>query len=280
MATSASISSLKDRARAAWSTPDPLQKVFLVVDDFIGLQAGGHLNHGPAAAAPSPGRPALPELVSPNKVPRRSFATLEGRAALVHSITHIEFNAVNLALDAVWRFDGMPAAFYTDWWYVAQEEARHFSLLSHLLEDMGRMANGAPRWRYGSFTAHNGLWEMCAKTAHDVVARMALVPRTLEARGLDATPQIQAKLRQVKTPDAQRTVEILDIILRDEIGHVAIGNQWYRHLCAERGIEPVAHFRTLLRTYQAPKLQPPLNLEARGQAGFSKEEMDLLQSGS
>ena len=292
MANSVAIESLRSLARAAWLNPEPLQKVALLSDSVHlpakiwqtqeSRRSHAHFSQhqgsaSDAASVPlAPGRPALPALVSPNEVPRRSFAALEGRAALIHSIAHIEFNAINLALDAVWRFDAMPERFYNDWWRVAQEEAYHFILVNTQLERLEGLADGQPRWRYGSFTGHNGLWEMCAKTAHDIVARMALVPRTLEARGLDATPQIQAKLRQVKTPDAQRCVEILDIILRDEIGHVAIGNHWYRHLCAERGLEPLAHFSELLRTFRAPKLQPPLNLEARLQAGFTQEEMELL----
>jgi uncharacterized ferritin-like protein (DUF455 family) len=235
---------------------------------------------GKKAATTPPGRPDLPNLTHPAQVPRRAPSTLEGRAALVHSIAHIEFNAINLALDAVWRFDAMPDAFYTDWALVAREEACHFSLLREHLRGMGVNPNGTPRWDYGSFEAHNNLWEMCDKTAHDVVARMALVPRTLEARGLDATPQIQARLRQTGAPDALRAVEILDIILRDEIGHVAIGNHWYRWLCARDGLEPVAHYALLTEHYKAPKLRPPFNEDARRRAGFSADEIARLCGGS
>ena len=199
---------------------------------------------------------------------RRSPATLEGRAILVHAIAHIEFNAMNLALDAVWRFDGMPRAFYLDWLQVAAEEARHFRLLRTHLQGMG--------WDYGDFPAHQGLWAMCEKTAHDIVARMALVPRTLEARGLDATPQIQAKLRQVGTPDALAAVGILDTILREEIGHVAIGNHWYRWLCAREGLEPETHYPVLAQRYEAPRPKPPLNDGARLAAGFSETELRWL----
>jgi uncharacterized ferritin-like protein (DUF455 family) len=209
-------------------------------------------------------------------VPRRGFGSLEGRAALVHAICHIEFNAIHLALDAVWRFDGLPDTFYRDWWQVACEEALHFSLLRAHLRGMAQASPGLPsqpRWDYGSFPAHNGLWEMCERTAQDPVARMALVPRLLEARGLDATPQIQAKLRGVPAPDAQQAVAILDIILRDEIGHVAVGNHWYRWLCARDGLEPLAHFKTLLRQYRAPKIPGPYNTQARLQAGFTADEM-------
>ena len=151
---------------------------------------------------------------------KRSPFTPDGLATLLHAVTHIEFNAINLALDAIWRFADMPHAYYRDWALVACEEAKHFSLLQAHLGSMG--------YAYGDFAGHTGLWDMTAKTADDVLARMALVPRTLEARGLDATPPMQAKLRKVGTPDALRAVAILDIILHDEVGHVAIGNHWYR----------------------------------------------------
>ena len=217
-----------------------------------------------------PGRPERPLRVAATAVQKRSPFTTEGRAALIHSICHIEFNAINLALDAVWRYDGMPEAYYRDWLRVADEEALHFTLLHAHLQDMG--------WRYGDFPGHDGLWNMCEKTKDDVLARMALVPRTLEARGLDATPLIQGKLKRVNTPDALRAVEILDIILRDEVGHVAIGNHWYRWLCEREGIDPEATYPALVARYEAPRLKPPFNLEARGRAGFSSEELRQLSS--
>ena len=221
-----------------------------------------------------PGRPARPALIDPTQVPQRSVHSTEGRAALIHAICHIEFNAINLALDAVWRFAGMPEAFYRDWLRVAAEEAQHFGLLHDHLRTLGH--------RYGDFAAHDGLWAMCDKTRHDITARMALVPRTLEARGLDATPLIQRKLRAVGSPDALAACDILDIILRDEIGHVAIGNHWYRWLCQQQGLEPVAHYRQLARQHGAPRPRGPFNTAARQQAGFSDEELrelsaDLLQ---
>ena len=215
-----------------------------------------------------PGRPTQPALVPPMDVPQRSPFTPDGLAALLHAVCHIEFNAINLALDAVWRFDGMPPDFYLDWLRVADEEATHFTLLRTHLQSLGH--------EYGDFPAHNGLWEMCEKTQHDVTARMALVPRTLEARGLDATPLIQARLRKVGTPAAQRAVEILDIILRDEIGHVAVGNRWYGWLCVQQGLEPVAHYRHLARAHNAPRLKPPFNTDARRAAGFSSSEISAL----
>ncbi len=212
-----------------------------------------------------PGRPERPRLVPPAQVPQRSPFTLEGRAALLHAIAHIEFNAINLALDAVWRFAGMPEAFYRDWLRVADEEALHFTLLRDHLVTLGH--------DYGDYDAHDGLWTMAMKTRGDPLARMALVPRTLEARGLDATPPIQAKL--ARAGDA-KAVAILDVILRDEVGHVAIGNRWYGALCRERGLDPVAHYAHLARQYGAPAPRPPFNEAARRQAGFSDAEMAWL----
>jgi uncharacterized ferritin-like protein (DUF455 family) len=212
-----------------------------------------------------PGRPARPLLVPAKQVPSRSPFTLEGRAALLHAICHIEFNAINLALDAVWRFAGMPHAFYTDWLRVADEEALHFTLLHEHLQSLG--------WHYGDFDAHDGLWSMCDKTQADILARMALVPRTLEARGLDATPLIQDKLTRAGD---QRAVEILGIILRDEIGHVAIGNRWFHHLCKERGLDATTLYPQLVTRYEAPRLRPPFNEAARKAAGFTEAEMAFL----
>jgi uncharacterized ferritin-like protein (DUF455 family) len=215
-----------------------------------------------------PGRPARPRLVPPKEVPTRTPYTPEGRAALLHAIAHIEFNAINLALDAAFRFAGMPVAFYVDWLRVASEEALHFSLLREHLRSLGH--------DYGEYDAHDGLWLMTQRTAGDVTARMALVPRTLEARGLDATPPLQAKF--AKAGDT-RTVEILDVILRDEVGHVAIGNRWYRWLCERDGLDPVAHYAELSQRHQAPRLRPPFNWPARAAAGFTNDEMNRLQQG-
>jgi uncharacterized ferritin-like protein (DUF455 family) len=222
----------------------------------------------PVPDLPLPGRPARPELVHPARVPRRSPFKPEGLAALLHAIAHIEFNAINLALDAAWRFEGMPRDFHLDWVRVAAEEAYHFGLLVQLLADLGHA--------YGDFAAHDNLWTMCTRTQDDGVARMALVPRTLEARGLDATPQIQERLRAVGSPMALRAVDVLEIILRDEVGHVAIGNHWYRWLCARDGLDPVAHYAVLAQRHDAPRLHPPFNRAAREQAGFSDDELALL----
>ena len=212
-----------------------------------------------------PGRPARPLLVEPREVKRRSMNTIEGRAALIHALVHIEFNAINLALDAIWRFADMPCEYYADWLRVADEEALHFSLLVAHLQSMG--------YGYGDFVGHNSLWEMVDKTRNDVLARMALVPRTMEARGLDAVPAMRAKLMQVKDVKA---AEILDIILRDEIGHVAIGNRWYAYLCKQRGLKPIGTYARLAREYGAPVLRGPFNFKARRAAGFSDLELAAL----
>lgn len=226
----------------------------------------------PADTDALPGRPERPELLHHSAVKRRSPATPEGRVVLLHAIAHIEFNAINLALDAIWRFDGMPPAYYADWLRVAAEEAKHFQLLRDLLRKLAH--------DYGDFPAHQGLWTMCEKTKHDVVARMALVPRTLEARGLDATPLIQQKLRQAGTPDALEAVAVLDIILREEVGHVAIGNHWYHWLCIREGLNPETYYATLVQRYEAPRLKPPFNETARRQAGFTETELAWLFHGS
>ncbi|MFM0287330.1 ferritin-like domain-containing protein [Paraburkholderia megapolitana] len=212
-----------------------------------------------------PGRPARPELVEPRQLGRRSMQSPEGRAVLLHALAHIEFNAINLALDAVWRFTGMPTAFYVDWLTVAAEEAHHFSLLVARLAEFGHA--------YGDFPAHDGLWDMCDRTRDDVLARMALVPRTLEARGLDASPPIRARLKQAGD-DA--SAAILDVILRDEIGHVLIGNRWFRHLCDARALDPHTTYTLLAEQYKAPKLRGPFNFAARRDAGFDEAELAAL----
>ncbi|MBI5429952.1 MAG: ferritin-like domain-containing protein [Nitrosomonadales bacterium] len=216
---------------------------------------------------PVPGRPEKPELVAPRLVKRRSMVTPEGRAILIHALTHIEFNAINLALDAIWRFPGMPPAYYADWLRVADEEALHYSLLAGHLRVLG--------YSYGDFPAHSSLWEMADKTRSDILARIALVPRTMEARGLDVVPAIRDKLAQAGDREA---AEIMDIILRDEIGHVAIGNRWYAYLCEQRGLEPVAAYAQLAGAYAAPVMRGPFNVEARRAAGFGEAELSALGS--
>ena len=265
--------SLRAQALQALCTSDPARKV-AATHALLDAQRAGHAHLDtaerltPDATTPLPGRPARPVLIAPVDVPKRSAFTPEGLAMLLHAVAHIEFNAIDLALDAIWRFPDMPADYYTDWLQVAHEEAIHFGLLRTHLQSLGH--------DYGDFAAHNSLWEMCLRTQHDVTARMALVPRTMEARGLDATPPMQARLRKVGTPAALRAVEILDVILRDEIGHVAVGNRWYGWLCEQQGIEPLSHYRHLARAHSAPRLKPPFNEPARRAAGFSDAELTAM----
>jgi uncharacterized ferritin-like protein (DUF455 family) len=265
------LASLPERLAACLHASEPAAKVACVHALHADWQAGRLHVEAEAARAPvdRPGQPAKPELVPPNQVPRRRADTVAGRAALIHALAHIEFNAINLALDAAHRFADMPDAYYADWLRVADEEALHFDLLNTHLATLGHA--------YGDFKAHTGLWDMALKTAHDPLVRMALVPRVLEARGLDATPLIVDKL---KAANDMRMVEILGVIERDEIGHVAIGSRWFAWLCTERGLDPEATFRQLLVDYDAPPLKPPFNLAARCAAGFSESELAWLASAS
>ncbi|VEH86344.1 Uncharacterized protein conserved in bacteria [Neisseria animaloris] len=212
------------------------------------------------------GRPPKPKLVVASAVHPRKMASTEGYAAMLHAICHIEFNAINLALDAAYRFRNLPAQFTADWIRVAKEEAYHFNLMRTRLRAYG--------FDYGDFEAHNHLWDMAYKTAFDPLLRMALVPRVLEARGLDVTPAIRAKVAQRGDQD---TCAVLDIIYRDEVGHVQIGNHWYQYLCAERGLEPLSLFRKLIARYDLFIFRGYVNIEARERAGFSRFELDMLE---
>ena len=218
-------------------------------------------------AVPDPGRPQRPSLVSPRELPRRTLAHDRGRAALIHAVTHIEFNAVNLAWDAVYRFRGLPRGYYDDWVRVAEDEERHFQALRGRLRDLG--------CDYGDFPAHNGLWEMALHTAHDILARMALVPRVLEARGLDVTPGM---IRRLRAAGDRETAAVLEVVLREEVGHVAAGSRWFRHVCSERGLEPEAAFFELLQEFLRGEIRCPLHLQARREAGFSESELQRLET--
>lgn len=214
-----------------------------------------------------PGYPSKPDLVSPKDVARRNMRTTEGRAVMIHALAHIEFNAINLALDAIWRFPDMPEQYYGDWLKVAAEEAYHFTLLNEHLIKLGYV--------YGDFPAHNSLWEMATRTTDDILARIALVPRTMEARGLDASPALRSKVAQVGDMEA---AAILDIILRDEIGHVAIGNHWFNWLCELRDLEPIGTYAALAKQYEAPTPRKPFNHQARLAAGFTEQELAWLEN--
>lgn len=255
-------------ARACLVATDPAEKVALTRDAAARCARGQCAV--PAAALPlalAPGRPARPLLVHHSALAPRKLGSPEGRAAFLHALAHIEFNAINLAWDAVCRFRGLPAEFYRDWARVAGEEALHFELLCARLHALGHA--------YGDFPAHDGLWEMAEKTAHDPLVRMALVPRVLEARGLDVTPGMMTRLGQAGDSDS---VRVLERILADEIGHVRIGSHWYRYLCRQRRLDPVQTFRELWSEYGLGPVRKPLNTTARQQAGFDAMEMDMLET--
>lgn len=218
-----------------------------------------------AGAAPEVGWPARPPLAEIRALPRRSARSRAGRAALLHAIAHIEFSAINLALDHALRFPAMPDAYAYDWLRVAAEEVGHFRLLREHLRRLGH--------DYGDFAVHRSLWRMAERSSSDALARMALVPRLLEARGLDATPPIQAALEAAGDVTAAR---LLDVILHDEIGHVATGDLWFRALCQTRALPAETTYRQLISDYNAPWPAAPLNEAARLAAGFSAEELALL----
>jgi len=207
-----------------------------------------------------PGRPEKPELLPPKNVPRRPLNTTKGRLALFHAIAHIELNAIDLALDIVARFaiQRMPRSFYDDWMLVAQEEAKHFTLLRNRLVELGSY--------YGEFPAHDGLWDAAQETSLDLTARLAVVPLVLEARGLDVTPPMIRKLRGAGD---NKTADIFNIIYEDEKGHVAIGAKWYRFMCFRQGVEPASQFQKLVRKHFRGQLRPPFNDAARSSNGLT-----------
>ena len=262
-------SSLFDAALACLGASEPGEKRALVsrlAEDWRAGRLDPDPDRGdPVRPIPEPGRPERPRLVSPRALPQRGLGTPEGRAALIHAVAHIEFNAINLACDAVYRFRDMPPAYYGDWIAVAEDEARHYALLEARLAGLG--------FRYGDFDAHNGLWEMALKTAHDPLVRMALVPRVLEARGLDVTPGMIERLRGAGDPE---TVAILELILREEVAHVATGSRWFAWCCDCRGLDPDPTFRGLLQTHVPGLVRGPFNVPARRAAGFSDAELRAL----
>jgi len=258
---------LRQHALKCLLITDPLEKVAETQSLYQRLLEGELRVSGDVIEVPDePGRPDKPELVAPHDLPRRRNSAETGNAPLIHSITHIEFNAINLGLDAVARFEGMPEQYYADWMRVAFEESQHFMMLRDDLLLRG--------FDYGSFPAHSGMWDMAKKTHHDPLIRMALVPRVLEARGLDVTPKMMNKLRG---NGEHRAVEILEIILKEEIGHVKVGTDWFNYLCEQRQLDPLVVFKDLLDNYFAGELRGPFHTEARKQAGFTDQEMALLE---
>jgi len=261
--------SLFDAARACLEAEAPEEKVALT-ERHAAAFLRGELAIPDHASPPRPigmpGRPPRPRLVPARELPQRGLGTPAGLAAFVHAIAHIELNAIDLAWDAAYRFRGLPREYYADWIGVASDEARHFVLLRARLRELGH--------DYGDFNAHNGLWEMVEKTAHDGLARMALVPRVLEARGLDVTPGMIGRLRNLGD---HATAEILELILREEVAHVAVGSRWFRWYCERAGVEPHSTFRQLLATHAGPVLRGPFNHPARLAAGFDAEEIAALE---
>lgn len=264
---------LWDSARACLLATDPDTKVELT------RCTADHWCHGRLIDRPDPatadqtgprdcigGLPPNLELVRPRRLAKRKAGSGRGHAALIHAIAHIEFNAINLAWDAVYRFRGLPTRYYRDWIQVANEEAYHFVLISEHLASLG--------FRYGDFPAHDGLWQTARATADDPLQRMALVPRVLEARGLDVTPGM---IERVRDAGDSRAAAILRIILADEIGHVATGSRWFKFLCNSRGLEPAATYRSLYQASFGQQRGKPVNRQARLAAGFSVAELDFLE---
>ncbi|MDO6461165.1 ferritin-like domain-containing protein [Granulosicoccaceae sp. 1_MG-2023] len=262
---------LYQRAYACLMCTDPAEKCRLTLALHAHANGGALLSLDKTVQAVEtvdvPGRPAAPALIDARQVPRRALGTEEGRVALLHALAHIEFNAINLALDAVYRFRDVPRQFQLDWLRVAKEEAQHFTMVSERLLELNS-------W-YGALPAHNGLWDMARRTAHDVMVRMALVPRVLEARGLDVAPGMMARLRQVGD---SASAEVLDVIYREEVGHVKIGNHWFVEFATQRGLDPQETFIALLREYTHGQLRGPFNHQARFRAGFSQAEMAALEA--
>lgn len=213
-----------------------------------------------------PGRPDKPVLIPPKDVPRRKIKSDEGKAAMVHAFAHIEFNAINLAWDLIYRFQDMPVEFYQDWAHVAAEETKHFKLLQNNLKDM--------QYDYGDFPAHDGLWTIAEKTKHDILLRLAVVPRIMEARGLDVTPSLIERFRNIGD---DKIVDILEIIYEEEIGHVNLGSKWYSYICNKRQQKPEETFKNIIKEFLPSVKTKKINHEARLMAGFTKAELDCLE---
>ncbi|MEP4378897.1 MAG: ferritin-like domain-containing protein [Alphaproteobacteria bacterium] len=255
--------SLAQAANAVLRTADAREKCAATAAFAARWRDGRIAMVGDTTPPERPARPAKPDLLPPADVPRRKINRgTAGRIAQIHALAHIELNAIDLAWDIIARFSGrsLPRAFYDDWVRVAEEEARHFGLLADRLTDFDAV--------YGDLPAHDGLWDSAIETRHDLAARLAVVPLVLEARGLDVTPMMIAKLRTV---DDDATADLLEIIYRDEIGHVEIGQRWFEFECARRGLAPQGHWRDLVARHFRGPLKPPFNIEARDAAGMPQD---------
>lgn len=247
-------------------TADPLAKVAAARKAARDWRLGRLGFSFDVAMPDEPARPAAPELLPPNRMPRRGKGSEHGRIALIHALAHIEFVAIDLAFDLVGRFGGQfPRAFTDDWMKVGADEAMHFALLDRRLKQLGS--------HYGAMPAHDGLWEAARATAHDPAARLAVVPMVLEARGLDVTP---TTIERFKAVGDHATAAILGRIFRDEIVHVAAGTRWFESLCAERRIDSRAKWRALLDRYFRGTVKPPFNDSARETAGLTRDYYESL----
>ena len=261
---------LTEAAVAVLSAADPARKVALTSAMADAWRGTPDMAIGAAPPPDRPARPPRPTLLPPRAMPKRGKAgSPEGRVALLHALAHIELNAVDLACDILCRFAGeaLPRAYFDDWVSVAEEESRHFALLSARLQSLGAA--------YGDLPAHDGLWQSAHETAHDLLARLAVVPLVLEARGLDVTPSMTANLQ--KHGD-EESVRILGIIHDDEIHHVAVGRRWFEHVCRTRSLDPVPTYHALVRRHFKAALKKPFNDAARAKAGFSSAFYEPLAS--
>ena len=262
-------SSLTTAACSVLTAADPNDKVRLSRQTAAAWLDGDIADLGDSTPPDRPARPSAPELRAPKDVPRRRIGSgLRGRVALLHALAHIELNAIDLAWDLIARFASdprLPRAFYDDWVRVAAEEAEHFALLRGRMSDLDAA--------YGDLPAHDGLWEAAQATAGDLLARLAVVPMVLEARGLDVTPQMIKRLRQVED---HASADILQTIHDDEIGHVAVGRKWFEHCCRVENLDPVAAFQSLVRRYFRGQLKPPFNEASRNRAGFTPDYYEPL----
>lgn len=258
--------SLRDMAVEVLSTTDAHDKATLSREHaatwFSARAAGQDIALGRAAPPSKPGRPVQPELLSPRDMPSRKPGTPEGRAAMLHAIAHIELNAIDLHWDMIARFPDVefPLGFYDDWVKSADEESKHFKLLSDCLASYGS--------HYGALPAHAGMWQSAEETAHDILARLAVVPMVLEARGLDVTPGIIKLFKQAKD---KKAVAALEVIYSEEVAHVAYGSKWFHFLCGRENRDPKEAFHALVQRYFHSKLRPPFNEEKRADAGIAPD---------
>lgn len=263
------MTTLTAAACAVLNAAAPADKIALSHQAAAAWRDGVIADIGVTRPPDRPARPEKPELKRPGDMTkRRNAGTLANRIALLHAVAHIELNAIDLAWDLIARFAApdLPREFFDDWITVADQEATHHALLAERLTALGAS--------YGDLPAHDGLWMAAQTTAHDLLARLAIVPLVLEARGLDVTPDMIEKLRR---QDDAASVAVLEVIYREEIGHVAAGQRWFQWECARRGVDPVISYRDLVGRYFTAPLKPPFNRAARDAAGFAAEFYETVQ---